>query len=299
MAYPENSPEVAVRNPDDHTGFMTVKRAFWQAIEAIHDVVYFAPDAQQRYEAIGLKGYWMGYAASRSAALGTPAPDVVTALFHGFAPRIIERALPDAWSMASRDDIIATRYGLARDALAPVLADADVGRIGNELFAIAASLDYAGRGLAAAHASLPAPDDPVGLLWHAATVLREYRGDSHVAILTAAGLDGAAANALAVADGRVPSEQRERRGWAEDEWTEAYERLRRRAWTDELATITDSGRAARAQIEDATDRVSASSFDEEAQARAITVESALVEAARAVEATGAVTFPNPTGTTLP
>ena len=94
-------------------------------------------------------------------------------------------------------------YDLARDALAPGLADADVERLAKELTAIWTSLDFAGKGLAAAHASLPAPDDAIGRLWHAATILREYRGDCHVAILTAAGLDGAAANALAVADGRV------------------------------------------------------------------------------------------------
>ena len=278
---------------------MSVTRSFWQAIEVIHDVVYFAPDAKQRYEAIGLKGYWMGYVASRSAALGTPPPEVVIALFHGFAPRLIERAIPDAWSMGSRDEILATRSDLARDALVPVLADADVERLAKEVSAIWSSLDFAGKGLAAAHASLPAPDDPIGRLWHAATILREYRGDCHVAILTAAGLDGAAANALAVADGRVPPTQRERRGWTEEEWAEAYERLRRRAWTNEFAAITDSGRAARAQIEDATDRVSASSFDEEAQARTITLEDALVSAARAIEASGAMQFPNPVGVRAP
>jgi len=278
---------------------MAVKRSFWQAIEIIHDVVYFAPDTKQRYEAIGLKGYWMGYVASRSAALGTPAPEVVVALFHGFAPRLIHRAIPDAWSMASRDDILATRTDIARDALTPGLADADVERLAKEVTAIWSSLDFAGKGLAAAHASLPAPDDPVGRLWHAATVLREYRGDCHVAILTSAGLDGAAANALAVADGRVGPNQRERRGWTEDEWAEAYERLRRRGWTDEFAAITESGRAARAQIEDATDRVSASTFDEEAQARTITLEDALVSAARAIEASGAMQFPNPVGVRAP
>jgi hypothetical protein len=278
---------------------MAVKRSIWQAIEIIHDVVYFAPDTKQRYEAIGLKGYWMGYFASRSAALGTPTPELVVALFHGFAPRMVHRALPDAWSMASRDDVLTTRYAAARDALAPGLAAADVERLAKELTAIWTSLDFAGKGLAAAHASLPVPDDPVGRLWHAATVLREYRGDCHVALLTAAGLDGAAANALAVADGRGAPNQREMRGWTEDEWAEAYERLRRRAWTDEFATITESGRAARAQIEDATDRVSASSFDEEAQARTITLEDSLVGVARAIEASGAMMFPNPVGVRAP
>lgn len=278
---------------------MTVKRTFWQAIEVIHDVVYFAPDTKQRYEAVGLKGYWMGYFASRSAALGTPAPEVVVALFHGFAPRMVHRALPDAWSMASRDDILTTRYDLARDTLAPGVADADVERLGKELTSIWTSLDFAGKGLAAAHASVPIPDDPLGRLWHAATILREYRGDCHVALLTAAGLDGAAANAFAVADGRAVPNQREMRGWTEEEWAEAYERLRRRDWTDELAAITESGRAARAQIEDATDRVCAASFDEEAQARTITIEDELVAAARALQASGAMPYPNPTGTKLP
>ena len=278
---------------------MTVKRTFWQAIEVIHDVVYFAPDAKQRYEAIGLKGYWMGYFASRSAALGTPAPEVVVALFHGFAPRMVHRALPDAWSMGSRDEVLTTRYDLARDTLAPGLADADVERLAKELTTIWRSLDFAGKGLAAAHASLPMPDDPVGRLWHAATILREYRGDCHAAILTAAGLDGAAANALAVADGRVPERQREMRGWTEDEWAEAYERLRQREWTDEHDAITGTGKVARAQIEDATDRVSASSFDKEAQARTITLEDALVSAARAIEASGAMQFPNPVGVRAP
>ena len=130
-------------------------------------------------------------------------------------------------------------------------------------------------------------------------VLREYRGDCHIAILTSAGLDGAAANALAVADGRVGANQRERRGWTEDEWAEAYERLRSRDWTDESDAITDSGRAARAQIEDATDRVSAGSFDKEAQARTITLEGVLVNAARAIEASGAMQFPNPVGVRAP
>ena len=90
-----------------------------------------------------------------------------------------------------------------------------------------------------------------------------------------------------------------RRGWTEDEWAEAYERLRSRGWTDEAGTITDSGRAARSQIEDATDRVSAGSFDKEAQARTITLEDALVSAARAIEASGAMKFPNPVGVRAP
>jgi hypothetical protein len=281
----------------------TVRREFWQGIEVIHDVVYFGDDIRERFDAIGLKGWWMAYFAQRSAALGTPDPKTVTALFHGFAPQLVERALPDAWSLADRDEILATRLKLAVDRLTPVIDPAaietDVMRLAKDLEAIVDGLDFAGRALAAAHANLPRPNDPIERLWLAATVLREYRGDSHVAILVAAGLDGAAANTLAVADGRAPARQQQARGWNDDAWMAAYEHLRRRAWCTEVGEITDAGKAARAQIEDATDRVSSACFDEEMQARAITTERALVELARAINSAGAVPFPNPTATFLP
>lgn len=278
---------------------MTNDTTFWRSIEAIHDVVYFAPDTKQRYEAIGLKGYWMGYMASRSAAVGTPAPELVVALFQGFAPRMVSRALPDAWSMASRDDVLKTRYDLARDALAPALTDLDAGRIAKELSAITRGIDFAGKPLAAAHHSLPEPQDDTGRLWHAATVLREYRGDCHVAVLTAAGLDGAAANALAAAAGLVGDYQRSMRGWNEDEWAAAISRLSTRGWVDADGSITETGRSARQQIEDTTDRVCTAGIDREATGRMITIEAPLLALARAVDASGALPHPNPSGVRKP
>lgn len=281
---------------------MTQSRGFWRAVEAIHDVVYFAPDARERFEAVGLKGFWMGYVASRSAALGTPGPATVTAMFHGFSPALIGRALPDAWSLASRDDILDARYALARDILTPVLEGtdgADAAKIARELTFITRGLDVAGKPLAAAHLDLPAPDDTIGQIWHAATAIREYRGDCHIAVLTAAGLDGATANALAVAAGLVPAEQREKRGWSEDEWSAAFGRLGTRGWVDVEGTITDTGRAARAQIEDTTDRVCAAGIDQESTGRAISIEAAVVAVARSIGQRGAIRYPNPTGVPLP
>jgi hypothetical protein len=278
---------------------MTQSRPFWRAVEAIHDVVYFAPGHNERYEAVGLKGYWMGYVASRSAALGEPTPSLVTALFHGFAPSVIERALPDAWRLANRDDILAARYDIAREALAPVLETIDVAKVVRDLTIITKHLDIAGKPLAGAHRDLPAPDDETGRLWHAATVIREYRGDCHVAVLTAAGLDGAAANALAAAAGLTRADQRTVRGWTEDEWAGAIGRLGTRGWVDMHGAITDTGRSARNQIEDTTDRVCSAGLDREATGRAITVEDSLVVIAHSIEQAGAVPYPNPTGVPRP
>lgn len=278
---------------------MAVRRRFWQGIEVIHDVVYFAPDIRERFDALGLKGWWMAYFASRSAALGTPGPKLVTALFYGFAPRMVERVLPDAWAMADRDVVLDTRFQLARDALAPAVGDLDLDPLATVLETIVDGLDFAGRPLAAAHASLERPEDALGRLWWAASVLREYRGDSHIALLTTNDLDGTEANALARADGRAPERQREARGWTEEEWAAAFTRLERRGWVDVNQAITPDGHAFRTQLEDETDRVSSASFTDDMHALAEAAEDALVDLARAIKESGAVTFPNPTGTRVP
>lgn len=274
---------------------MTLSRAFWRAVETIHVPVYFAPTTKSAYEAIGLKGYWMGYTASRSAALGTPAAPVVTALFHGFSPAIIERALPSAWERATPEQILAVRYELARSTVGPAVDDADASAVARELTLLTRGLDFAGKTLAAAHVSTPAPTDPIGQLWHAATVIREYRGDCHIAILTAAGLDGVTSNALAAAAGYVTSDQRQLRGWTEQQWQIALGELATRGWVDQAGAITATGKAARDQIEDTTDRVCAAGIDREATARGITVEEPLRAIARAIVGTGAIAFPDPTG----
>lgn len=248
----------------------------------VHVPVYFAPDAKQRYEEIGLKGYWMGYTASRSAALGAPSAPVVTALFHGFAPSIIERALPSAWERATPETILATRYDVVRSTLGPALEGTglEVAAAGRELGLLTEGIDFAGKALAAAHYSVPAPDDEIGLLWHHASVIREYRGDCHIAILTAAGLDGVSSNVLAAAAGYVKPDQRAMRGWTEEQWQTAIEQLMTRGWVDDSGAITPTGQAARDQIEDTTDRVCAAGLDREATARGITVETKLVDIAR-------------------
>jgi hypothetical protein len=233
---------------------VTLRRSFWHAVETIHHVVYFSPGTKPAFEAIGLKGTWMGYFASRGVALGTPPPEVVIATFHGFAPRLVHRALPAAWQLASRDDILTARYALARETIEPGFAGVDVPALAQGLQAALPSLDLAGRPLAAGHVALPVPDDDLGAVWHAASALREYRGDSHVAVLTAAGIDGVTANVLAVAAGMAMHGQQQLRGWTDDEWASGAENLRSRGWIDADDAITEAGIIARTQIETDTDR---------------------------------------------
>src|SRR5262245_16709880 len=101
-------------------------RALWWGIEPYHAVVYFAPDAKATFEAIGLKGFWMRYFASRAAPLGAVPAEVVTAVFYNFPPAMVARALPDAWARATPTQLTAARLALADRTLRQVLGEATI-----------------------------------------------------------------------------------------------------------------------------------------------------------------------------
>jgi hypothetical protein len=144
---------------------------------------------------------------------------------------------------------------------AHVLPVADPGHIARAVELIreaagAASARPEGRPLFAGHASLDWPDDDHLALWHGQTLLREYRGDGHIAALVDAGLNGCEALVSHGAAGDVPSSvlQATRRR-SDDDWNSALESLRSRGWLDAAGGLTDVGREARQDIEDATDRL--------------------------------------------
>ena len=136
---------------------MSLRRSFWRSVETIHHVVYFAPDVKAQYEALGLKGHWMGYFASRAVPLGLPGPEVVTATFHGFAPALVHRAIPATWDLADRDEIMATRLQHGRDVIRPgvEIAGIDIGPAAQALGDALPTLDLTVRPLAAGNVGLP------------------------------------------------------------------------------------------------------------------------------------------------
>lgn len=267
-------------------------RKFWRTLEAIHTVVYFSPEAKTAYKAIGLRGYWSGYFASRSAPLGTPSAELVTATFYGFAPDMVAKAIPDAWVLADRDEILATRKIVATRALDSIIGDEDVLEVADALLAAASSLSYAGRPLAAAHHALPSPETPMTRLWHAASVLREYRGDGHLAVLTAANVGPVDSNILEVGIGKAGDDQQSLRGWSDEDWAAGMERLKARGWIQETGELAELGRAEREEIEALTD---ATSNDAIAHLANTGVADSLLAWARTVTKSGIIPFPNPTG----
>jgi len=239
-----------------------VARRMWRVFDTLHAVTYFAPEAGEEFRACGLKGFWMGYFAGRAAPMGAIEPAVATATFYNFAPKMAARALPDAWGFASPARVLEARLagidrafgrilGSERDSPAVVSA-AEIARRAAE------STTVVGRPLAAGNAGLPWPEDPMLVLWQATTILREHRGDGHVAALVNAGLDGLEAHLSFVGAGEVSRQVLQpARGWSDEEWVGAERAMVARRWLDEAdpEKLTPVGTAARQQIEDATDRM--------------------------------------------
>jgi hypothetical protein len=173
---------------------LALPRKMLRTLEPYHGMIYFVPEANDAYERIGLRGRRMGYFASRSAAMGAVSADVVIATFFNFSPDVVRRAIPAAWQQAAPTDVVDARLGAADAALRRMLGD----EITSDAMREAADLSRAatagcfreGHPLYASHAAQPWPDDPHLVLWHAQTLLREFRGDGHVAVLVAQGLTG-------------------------------------------------------------------------------------------------------------
>ncbi|WP_460519764.1 SCO6745 family protein [Flindersiella endophytica] len=254
-------------------------RAMWVRFETYHDVTYFTPESRAATDALGCKGGWMGYFGMRAAPLGAVSPELVTALFYNFAPSRVGRALPDAWSVASPSAYLRTRLSGADAALrrllpADVLEGADLAEAAALLRSAASHAPTAGRALAAANAALPWPSEPHLVLWQAATLLRESRGDGHVAALVSAGLDPCETLVLFGAEhGLSEDYMRAARGWSESEWSDAQGRLTSRGLLTATG-LTEAGAALRAWAESRTDEGAAlpwHAIGEQATARAATL----------------------------
>ncbi|SNR73670.1 hypothetical protein SAMN06265355_106171 [Actinomadura mexicana] len=265
----------------------------WKAIEPLHAVTYFAEECRTANKDIGLKGFWMGYFGSRGAPLGRVCAGTIQAVFFGFHPARVRRAVPDAWEFAAPESILVARSGAAARALRrafPGIEDVAV-MAAPLLQEVVMAADASGRPLFAANRDLPVPEDPVEALWQATTSLREHRGDGHVALLTAEGLSGLEANVLACAMGIVPPERlQESRGWSPEEWNGSAEALARRGLVAE-GEATEAGRALKARIERRTDELAAAPYAVLADPG--TLYESLIPASKAL--TNEMPFPNPIG----
>ncbi len=235
---------------------MTPARQLWTLFEPLHAVTYFSQEGRAALADVGLRGFWRGYFASRVAPLGRPEPAVVTALFGGFAPGMVERAIPSVWELASPERSLEARLQGSAAALARLLEGRDdaVAEAADLLRAVATAAETGGRALGAANAALPWPTAPHEVLWQAATVLRELRGDGHVLAQLTVGLDGLTTMVLRTGLDLTREVLQPNRGWTDEEWDAAHAGLVNRGLLADDA-ITEAGRDLLTRAEALTDEL--------------------------------------------
>ena len=247
-----------------------IQRTAHKALEALHTMVYFVPEAGERYTAAGISNGRSGYFASRSAPMGVVPAEVVISTFYNFSPGLVRKAIPSCWEGSSPEAITKARYDAVDAALTRLLGEAE---LKSDEMAEAAALgrdacsaigsEIVGRPLYAGHASLPWPEPEHLQLWHAATLLREHRGDGHIAALVLSGLSGLEASVSYVAYGSAFNEelQRKTRGYSEEEWEQTKVELQRQGVFDADNQFTDQGRNQREEIEAQTDVAAATPYE--------------------------------------
>lgn len=240
-------------------------RRCWKVLEAIHVPVYFTPGPAKEYEAIGLPPISY-YFASRSAALGPASAELVTATFYSFCPELIGKAVPEAWQHASPEQVLSARHKGIRDTLAPVFADAaladgELAEAAALLREVTAGFSTSGRPLFAGHASLPWPEDPVLAVWHGATLVREHRGDGHIAALVTSPLDPIGATITGGMASNTLKFNLKTRGFTEQEWADGFARLRDAGLIASDTELSAEGERLRARIEEQTDAAALEGWD--------------------------------------
>jgi len=193
------------------------------------------------------------YVWGRASALGDAAPGVVVSAFAVFEPTFLSAVYRDARSKVGWADLVATRTGATAESLRQILGDTDVGAAVSTLRRGIDAADGTGRPLFSGLAGQAWPTDPYGQLWRAADILREHRGDSHVAACVAAGLDGVEMNILTELWLGMPLYSYSgTRAWPPDQLQAAAQRVRARGWLDG-DVLSAEGRAVRDGLEAQTD----------------------------------------------
>ena len=230
-------------------------RQMWRLMEPVHAIVYYAPEVSARLGKLGFatETRWPWYFPLRAAPLGAVGPELVSATFYSFNPAMVREHIPAAWEIATPADVLAARLDGMDEALGAITADlTEVADLARHLVD---GVSTTGRPLGAANADLPWPAEPHLALWHAATVMREVRGDGHVAALLTAGLDPVEALVSFAAVGAAPRAVFASRGWSDADWAAAEARLVERGWLNADGTATEAGHAGRAEVERMTDEL--------------------------------------------
>lgn len=188
------------------------------------------------------------------------------ALFYNFAPGEVARHIPKVWDTTTPEAAIAALQMGCVKALRRILGD----HVDSPAFARAAELllraatgaPFEGRPMYAALRAIPIPDDVVARLFHAASMLREHRGDGHIAALMIEGVGGLEAHVLYALGVGMPAEKFGRiHHLPPAQLAAVIDGMRARNLIGDDGCLSETGRAVRQRVEALTDDLAAKPYE--------------------------------------
>jgi hypothetical protein len=245
-----------------------VARRLYELTEPISLVNFFSQEPNDSMAALGFHNYWDGYFAGRAAPLGRVPAEVVHAAFYSFAEGEVARHIPKVWDTTTPETAHAAReqgcVAALRRILRELVETPGLARAAELLAKASTSAPTPGRVMYAGLRTLPMPEEPVARLWHAANMLREHRGDGHVAALVSERIGGTEAHVLSALDmGIYPAESFGRiHHLPRARLAEVMAGLRDRRLLDASGRFTEAGRATKDRIESSTDALAEAPYEE-------------------------------------
>jgi hypothetical protein len=243
-----------------------IARRMFELVEPIGAIPYSADEPNEAMFALGFTDYWDTYFAGRAAPLGLVPAEVVDALFYNFAPGEVARHIPKVWRTTTPEAAIAARQTGCANALRRILGD----HVDTPAFARATELSLQaatsapveGRPMYAALRALPIPEDLVVRLFHAASLLREHRGDGHITALMIEGVGGLEAHVLLALDMDMPAAQFGRiHHLPAAQLAAVIAGMRARDLVGDDGWLSEQGRAVKRRVEDVTDDLAAKPYE--------------------------------------
>ena len=242
-------------------------RRMFELTEPIGVLPYTADEPNDAMESLGFSNYWDTYFAGRAAPLGRDIPaEVVDSLFYNFAPGEVARHIPKVWRVTTPDDAIAARRLGCANALRRILGEqvnsADFARATDLLLKAGEMARWAGRPMHAALCAVDPPADVAERMFHAASLVREHRGDGHIVALMAEGIGGLECHVLAALDmGIVPEKFGRIHHLPAEQLNALIEGVRERGLIADDGGFSERGRAVKQRIEDLTDDLAAEPYE--------------------------------------
>ena len=245
----------------------SIARRMFELVEPIGVIPYWADEPTEAMFALGFTNYWDTYFAGRAAPLGLATAEVVDALFYNFAPGEVARHIPTVWTITTPDAAIAARQAGCVQTLRRILGDhvdaPSFTHAAELLTKAATSAPSEGRPMYAALRAIPIPDDVVARLFHAASLLREHRGDGHIAALMIEGIGRLEAHVLLALDMGVPAEKFGRiHHLPATQLTAVIDGMRNRGLIGDDRWLSERGRAVKRRVEAITDDLASPPYND-------------------------------------